>query len=80
MGWYTFWFQRALQGARKRRDRYGIEPPRPVALLLRRDAGKIGLPGSIRLAAYALLGSPVQAARRIWRTVSGSMLLVRLTA
>ncbi|MHC4598095.1 MAG: FAD-binding oxidoreductase, partial [Planctomycetota bacterium] len=65
-GWTRFWIGRSRRTAQHRRDRYGLEPPRPVARLLREDA-RVGFLASLRLAIFAVFGSPRQMAGLYWR-------------
>lgn len=58
MSWSRFWLDRARRTAERHRLRDGLEPPNPVARLLGEDAGAIRALQSLRLAGYAVLGTP----------------------
>ncbi len=58
MSWSEFWRDRAKRAAERHRVRDGLEPPRPVARLLEGEGAALSPWGSVRLAAYAIVGAP----------------------
>ncbi len=66
-GWSAFWIRNARRASERRRERFGIDPPRPVARLLRTEKARVGLLPSLRLALYAVFGSPRQMLALLWR-------------
>ncbi|MHC5040443.1 MAG: FAD-binding oxidoreductase, partial [Planctomycetota bacterium] len=66
-GWTQYWIRNAHRVADRRRQRYGLEPPRRIGRLLRAKDAHIGFVNSLRLAFYSLFGSPSQMIQLAWR-------------